>query len=63
MSVTDIKNSVTDYDEQRFRMFVENANDILYTLAPEGKFTYVSLNWTGRVESFPGIARDVIENK
>lgn len=27
-------------------MFVENANDILYTLTPEGVFTYVSPNWT-----------------
>lgn len=54
MSVTDIKNSVTDYDEQRFRMFVENANDILYTLAPEGKFIYVSPNWTEVLGHAPG---------
>ena len=29
-------------EAQRFRMFVENANDILYTMTPEGVFTYVS---------------------
>src|SRR6056297_327097 len=33
-------------DQERFRMFVENANDILYTLTPDGIFTYVSPNWT-----------------
>ena len=33
-------------DSERFRMFVENANDILYTLTLEGRFTYVSPNWT-----------------
>ena len=33
-------------DSERFRMFVENANDILYTLTLEGTFTYVSPNWT-----------------
>jgi PAS domain S-box-containing protein len=32
--------------EQRFRSFVENANDIIYSLSPEGVFTYVSPNWT-----------------
>ncbi len=31
--------------EQRFRSFVENANDIVYALTPEGCFTYVSPNW------------------
>jgi PAS domain S-box-containing protein len=30
--------------EQRFRGFVENASDIVYTLNPEGVFTYVSPN-------------------
>jgi diguanylate cyclase (GGDEF)-like protein/PAS domain S-box-containing protein len=33
-------------EEERFRVFVENANDILYTLTPEGIFSYVSPNWT-----------------
>jgi PAS domain S-box-containing protein len=31
--------------EFRFRSFVENANDIVYALSPEGLFTYVSPNW------------------
>jgi PAS domain S-box-containing protein len=31
--------------EQRFRSFIENANDIVYALSPEGLFTYVSPNW------------------
>ncbi len=31
--------------EQRFRSFVEDANDIIYELSPEGVFTYVSPNW------------------
>ncbi len=32
--------------EEKFRAFVENANDIIYQLTPEGVFTYVSPNWT-----------------
>jgi len=32
--------------EEKFRSFVENANDIVYALTPEGVFTYVSPNWT-----------------
>ncbi len=31
--------------EHRFRSFVENANDIVYSLTPEGVFTYISPNW------------------
>ncbi|WP_051327457.1 PAS domain S-box protein [Desulfatibacillum aliphaticivorans] len=31
--------------EQLFRSFVENANDIVYALSAEGRFTYVSPNW------------------
>jgi PAS domain S-box-containing protein len=31
--------------EQRFRSFVENANDIVYAIDPEGFFTYISPNW------------------
>ncbi len=34
-----------DEDAQRFRTFVENANDIVYTLSLDGVFTYVSPNW------------------
>lgn len=32
--------------EARFRNYVEKANDIIYALTPEGKFSYVSPNWT-----------------
>ncbi len=31
--------------ENRFRSFVENANDVVYALSPEGIFTYISPNW------------------
>ncbi|UNC91924.1 PAS domain S-box protein [Candidatus Contubernalis alkaliaceticus] len=31
--------------EERFRSFVENASDIIYTLREDGTFTYVSPNW------------------
>ncbi|MDD5285090.1 MAG: response regulator [Desulfuromonadaceae bacterium] len=31
--------------ELRFRSFVENVNDIVFTLSTEGVFTYVSPNW------------------
>jgi len=29
----------------RFRSFVESANDLVYTIDPEGLFTYISPNW------------------
>lgn len=32
--------------EERFRSLVENANDIIYSLTPDGTFVYVSPNWT-----------------
>jgi PAS domain S-box-containing protein len=32
--------------EERFRSFVESANDIIYTLTANGTFTYVSPYWT-----------------
>jgi len=32
--------------EESFRYFVENANDIVYSLTADGIFTYVSPNWT-----------------
>jgi PAS domain S-box-containing protein len=32
--------------DEMFRHFVENANDIVYSLTPDGTFTYVSPNWT-----------------
>ncbi len=31
--------------ETRYRQLVENANDIIYTLTPDGVFSYVSPNW------------------
>ncbi len=31
--------------EERFRSFVEKANDIVYTISPDEVFTYVSPNW------------------
>ena len=31
--------------EQRFRSFVENVNDVLFSLTPEGHFNYVSPQW------------------
>ena len=31
--------------EYRFRSFVENATDMVYSLSPEGVFTYISPNW------------------
>ncbi|MBN2527162.1 MAG: PAS domain S-box protein [Deltaproteobacteria bacterium] len=31
--------------EQKFRILVENANDILYSISLDGLFTYVSPNW------------------
>ncbi len=42
------------HSERRFRSFVENARDIVYSLSPEGLFTYVSPNW----EEFIGIPPD-----
>jgi PAS domain S-box-containing protein len=32
--------------EERYRSLVENATDIIYSLSPDGLFTYVSPNWT-----------------
>ena len=32
--------------EEKFRTFVENAGDIIYSLTPDGRFSYVSPNWT-----------------
>jgi PAS domain S-box-containing protein len=36
--------ALTD-SERRFRNLVENANDIIYTLSPDGIMTYISPNW------------------
>ncbi|UCE67522.1 MAG: PAS domain S-box protein, partial [Candidatus Zixiibacteriota bacterium] len=45
--------------EERFRNLVENANDIIYSLTPEGIFSYVSPNW----ESILGHQIDEVEGK
>ena len=39
-----VENSLRE-SEERFRSFVEKANDIVYTVSPDGVFTYVSPNW------------------
>jgi diguanylate cyclase (GGDEF)-like protein/PAS domain S-box-containing protein len=44
--------------EGRFRMLVENAGDLVYLIAPDGRLQYVSPNWTDTLghafESLPG---------
>jgi PAS domain S-box-containing protein len=32
--------------EEKYRSFVENANEIMFSLTPDGIFTYVSPNWS-----------------
>jgi PAS domain S-box-containing protein len=39
--------------ELKFRSIVENANDIIYMLTPEGIFSYVSPNWTATLGHNP----------
>jgi two-component system CheB/CheR fusion protein len=39
--------------EEKFRSFVENANDVLYSLSPEGIFSYVSPNWVDKLGHDP----------
>ncbi|HLS99711.1 MAG TPA: diguanylate cyclase [Porticoccaceae bacterium] len=34
------------HSEAKFRMFVERASDLIFTVSPEGVLTYVSPNWT-----------------
>ncbi len=41
----DLKRSLQE-SELKYRSLVENASDIIYSLTPEGVFTYVSPNWT-----------------
>jgi PAS domain S-box-containing protein len=45
--ITDLKTAENRLRESEglFRSFVENAADIVYSLTPEGIFTYVSPNW------------------
>ncbi len=40
--------------EQRFRSFVENANDVVFTLTPAGVFSYVSPRWKDAFGYDPG---------
>jgi PAS domain S-box-containing protein len=42
----DSGDQLLEMNEAVFRHFVENANDIVYSLATEGTFTYVSPTWT-----------------
>jgi PAS domain S-box-containing protein len=45
--LTDLKAVVRKARESdlRFRSFVESANDLVYTIDPDGLFTYISPNW------------------
>lgn len=47
VDITDIRQAqeALRASEERFRGFVENANDIIYALTFEGVFVYVSPNW------------------
>ncbi|MFO7930368.1 MAG: sensor domain-containing diguanylate cyclase [Thermodesulfobacteriota bacterium] len=40
-----MKKSSVKLDLEAYRLFVENANDIFYTISPQGIFTYVSPRW------------------
>jgi PAS domain S-box-containing protein len=40
--------------EKRFKSFVENASDLIFTLDAEGAFTYVSPNWKNVLGHEPG---------
>ncbi len=48
LDVTDIKNLQSELkkSEERFRTYVENANDLFYSVSKDGELTYVSPNWT-----------------
>lgn len=37
--------AIVRQSEQRFRSYVENANDVVFSLTPEGVFSYVSPQW------------------
>jgi PAS domain S-box-containing protein len=40
------KAKALERSEAKYRQLIENSNDIIYTLTPEGVFTYVSPSWT-----------------
>jgi PAS domain S-box-containing protein len=42
----EFQDSIPFKNNEIFRCFVENANDIVFSLTPDGVFTYVSPNWT-----------------
>lgn len=49
--------------ELRYRRFVENASEILYSLSPEGVYLYVSPNWTSKLgHSVAEVAGQSFEN-
>jgi PAS domain S-box-containing protein len=35
-----------EQSEKKYRQLIENSHDVIYTLSPEGVFTYVSPSWT-----------------
>lgn len=39
--------------EAKFRAYVEAANDIIYSVSPDGRFTYVSPNWKDKLGHEP----------
>ncbi len=47
LDITDLKRmeEALRASEQRFRSFVENANDVVFVLTASGKFSYVSPQW------------------
>lgn len=53
------KTANADESEQRFRSFIESANDFIYTLTPTGIITYVAPN----VEELLGYHSDELVGK
>jgi len=48
VDITERKRAEEDLreSEEKFRSFVESANEIMFSLTPDGIFTYISPNWT-----------------
>nr|WP_319540268.1 PAS domain S-box protein [uncultured Methanospirillum sp.] len=47
--------------EEKFRSFVENANDVVFSISPDGTFTYLSPKWSGLLgyEEGEGVGRSL----